>query len=86
MNLFILIEPNEALDSPDLEDFLNLLGEQVELKDFPHYAGGLDIKSRSFNLLFVNELVIGNGTGTHSIYTKYHGFEIMWSYLLFKLY
>ncbi|KAF2076369.1 hypothetical protein CYY_002326 [Polysphondylium violaceum] len=50
--------------SPEYNEFLNWLGEKVELKDFPNYNGGLDT-------------TFGN-TGTHSIYTKYNDVEIMY--------
>eukprot|EP01122_Echinamoeba_exundans_P008326 TRINITY_DN2748_c0_g1_i10.p1 TRINITY_DN2748_c0_g1~~TRINITY_DN2748_c0_g1_i10.p1 ORF type:complete len:708 (-),score=79.82 TRINITY_DN2748_c0_g1_i10:1611-3734(-) len=49
--------------SGDFEDLLSLLGETVELKGFPNYRGGLDNQHDS--------------TGTHSIYTKYRDYEIM---------
>ncbi|XP_041850512.1 signal-induced proliferation-associated 1-like protein 3 [Melanotaenia boesemani] len=43
--------------------FLELLGEQVLLKGFTKYAAQLDTKTDS--------------TGTHSLYTNYQGYEIM---------
>uniref|UniRef100_A0A8C7XN32 Signal-induced proliferation-associated 1 like 3 n=1 Tax=Oryzias sinensis TaxID=183150 RepID=A0A8C7XN32_9TELE len=43
--------------------FLELLGEQVLLKGFDKYAAQLDTKTDS--------------TGTHSLYTTYQGYEIM---------
>lgn len=49
--------------SPEFEEFLTLLGEKVTLKDFGGYSGGLDTSRDS--------------TGTHSIYTKFNGYEIM---------
>ncbi|XP_041092276.1 signal-induced proliferation-associated 1-like protein 3 isoform X2 [Polyodon spathula] len=49
--------------SPGFEDFLSLLGEKVCLKGFPKYAAQLDTKTDS--------------TGTHSLYTSYQDYEIM---------
>ncbi|XP_048348591.1 signal-induced proliferation-associated 1-like protein 3 isoform X2 [Sphaerodactylus townsendi] len=48
---------------PALEEFLDLLGEKVCLRGFSKYAAQLDTKTDS--------------TGTHSLYTTYHGYEIM---------
>jgi hypothetical protein len=45
------------------EQFLEMLGERVPLKGHKGYRAGLDVKSDS--------------TGTHSIYTTYRDFEIM---------
>ncbi|XP_061829023.1 signal-induced proliferation-associated 1-like protein 3 [Nerophis lumbriciformis] len=49
--------------SPAFSAFLELLGEQVLLKGFTKYAAQLDIKTDS--------------TGTHSLYTAYQGYEVM---------
>jgi hypothetical protein len=49
--------------SRNFEEFLDLLGERVALKDFPNYRGGLDNRN--------------NATGTHSVYTTFEGHEIM---------
>lgn len=54
---------NENISNPDLDEFLNFLGEKVELKGFKKYSGGLDTKN--------------GGTGEHSIYTSIHDVEIM---------
>jgi len=49
--------------SPEFEEFLDLLGEKIELLGWPHHSGGLDTqKGRS---------------GTHSIYTRWKEEEIM---------
>ncbi|XP_062368427.1 LOW QUALITY PROTEIN: signal-induced proliferation-associated 1-like protein 3 [Cinclus cinclus] len=53
---------NEAA-GPALEEFLTLLGEKVTLKSFTKYAAQLDTKTDS--------------TGTHSLYTTYQDYEIM---------
>ncbi|EGC36856.1 hypothetical protein DICPUDRAFT_46913 [Dictyostelium purpureum] len=50
--------------SPEYIEFLNFLGEKVELKDFKNYSGGLDITN--------------NSSGTHSIFSKYKDVEIMY--------
>ncbi|XP_064293481.1 signal-induced proliferation-associated 1-like protein 3 isoform X2 [Phalacrocorax carbo] len=53
---------NEAA-GPAFEEFLSLLGEKVCLKAFSKYAAQLDTKTDS--------------TGTHSLYTTYQDYEIM---------
>ncbi|KYR00777.1 pleckstrin (PH) domain-containing protein [Tieghemostelium lacteum] len=49
--------------SQEWEIFLDLLGEKIELLNWPHYSAGLDVRS--------------NSTGTHSLYTDFNGNEIM---------
>lgn len=46
-----------------MEEFLTFLGDKVKLEGFQGYRGGLDVKTGT--------------TGTHSIYRKFRGFEIM---------
>ncbi|XP_057209015.1 signal-induced proliferation-associated 1-like protein 1 isoform X1 [Triplophysa rosa] len=53
---------NEAA-GPVLEEFLQLLGERVRLKGFSKYRAQLDTKTDS--------------TGTHSLYTTFKDYEIM---------
>ncbi|KAM7004072.1 LOW QUALITY PROTEIN: signal-induced proliferation-associated 1-like protein 3 [Passerculus sandwichensis] len=53
---------NEAA-GPALDEFLTLLGEKVTLRAFSKYAAQLDTKTDS--------------TGTHSLYTTYQDYEIM---------
>uniref|UniRef100_A0A3P8SET5 Signal-induced proliferation-associated 1 like 1 n=1 Tax=Amphiprion percula TaxID=161767 RepID=A0A3P8SET5_AMPPE len=53
---------NEAA-GPALEEFLHLLGERVRLKGFTKYRAQLDTKTDS--------------TGTHSLYTTYKDYELM---------
>ncbi|KAM5235636.1 signal-induced proliferation-associated 1-like protein 2 isoform 2-T2 [Ctenodactylus gundi] len=53
---------NEAA-GPALEEFLDLLGQRVRLKGFTKYRAQLDNKTDS--------------TGTHSLYTTYKDYEIM---------
>ncbi|XP_026089023.1 signal-induced proliferation-associated 1-like protein 1 isoform X4 [Carassius auratus] len=53
---------NEAA-GPVLEEFLQLLGERVRLKGFSKYRAQLDTKTDS--------------TGTHSLYTNFKDYEIM---------
>ncbi|XP_035276940.1 signal-induced proliferation-associated 1-like protein 1 isoform X1 [Anguilla anguilla] len=53
---------NEAA-GPAMEEFLQLLGERVRLKGFTKYRAQLDTKTDS--------------TGTHSLYTTYKDYEIM---------
>ncbi|XP_014033092.2 signal-induced proliferation-associated 1-like protein 1 isoform X1 [Salmo salar] len=54
---------NNEMAGPALEEFLQLLGERVRLKGFTKYRAQLDIKTDS--------------TGTHSLYTAYRDYEIM---------
>ncbi|XP_015263142.1 PREDICTED: signal-induced proliferation-associated 1-like protein 3, partial [Gekko japonicus] len=54
---------NNEEAGPALEEFLELLGEKVCLRGFSKYAAQLDTKTDS--------------TGTHSLYTTYQGYEIM---------
>ncbi|XP_029301459.1 signal-induced proliferation-associated 1-like protein 3 isoform X1 [Cottoperca gobio] len=54
---------NNEEASPAFSAFLELLGEQVLLKEFTKYAAQLDTKTDS--------------TGTHSLYTTYQGYEVM---------
>ncbi|XP_064421178.1 signal-induced proliferation-associated 1-like protein 1 isoform X2 [Latimeria chalumnae] len=54
---------NNEVAGPAFEEFLQLLGEQVRLKGFEKYRAQLDTKTDS--------------TGTHSLYTTYKDYEIM---------
>ncbi|KAM3824601.1 signal-induced proliferation-associated protein 1 isoform 2-T2 [Vipera latastei] len=54
---------NNEKGGPTFEDFLNLLGERVRLLGFDKYRAQLDNKNDS--------------TGTHSLYTTYQDYEIM---------
>eukprot|EP01119_Soliformovum_irregulare_P024103 TRINITY_DN8570_c0_g2_i3.p1 TRINITY_DN8570_c0_g2~~TRINITY_DN8570_c0_g2_i3.p1 ORF type:complete len:1178 (+),score=379.21 TRINITY_DN8570_c0_g2_i3:222-3755(+) len=49
--------------SPEFMEFMECLGQKVQLKGFERYTGGLDIKR--------------DATGTESIFTEHHGMEIM---------
>ncbi|XP_029026856.1 signal-induced proliferation-associated 1-like protein 3 isoform X2 [Betta splendens] len=54
---------NNEEASPAFSAFLDLLGDRVLLKGFTKYAAQLDTKTDS--------------TGTHSLYTTYQGYEVM---------
>ncbi|XP_021053596.1 signal-induced proliferation-associated 1-like protein 3 isoform X1 [Mus pahari] len=54
---------NNEEAGPAFEEFLDLLGDKVCLKGFTKYAAQLDVKADS--------------TGTHSLYTTYQDYEIM---------
>uniref|UniRef100_W5N3Q3 Signal-induced proliferation-associated 1 like 1 n=1 Tax=Lepisosteus oculatus TaxID=7918 RepID=W5N3Q3_LEPOC len=54
---------NNESAGPAMEEFLQLLGERVRLKGFTKYRAQLDTKTDS--------------TGTHSLYTTYKDYEIM---------
>ncbi|EGG22349.1 pleckstrin domain-containing protein [Cavenderia fasciculata] len=47
----------------EYEEFLDLLGDRIELMGWQHYSAGLDVRN--------------NSTGTHSLYTDYQGNEVM---------
>ncbi|CAB3234010.1 unnamed protein product [Arctia plantaginis] len=49
--------------SPAFEEFLDMLGQRIKLKDHKGYRGGLDI--------------INGHTGTEAVYEKFHDREIM---------
>lgn len=49
--------------SAEFRQFLNFIGEKIELQSWKGYRGGLD--------------TVNNLTGTHSVYTKWQGYEIM---------
>ncbi|XP_048860451.1 signal-induced proliferation-associated 1-like protein 2 isoform X1 [Brienomyrus brachyistius] len=54
---------NNENAGPAFEEFLDLLGERVRLRGFEKYRAQLDTKTDS--------------TGTHSLYTRYQDYEIM---------
>ncbi|XP_014908439.1 signal-induced proliferation-associated 1-like protein 1 [Poecilia latipinna] len=54
---------NNETAGPALEEFFQLLGEKIRLKGFTKYRAQLDTKTDS--------------TGTHSLYTSYKDYEIM---------
>ncbi|TRY82087.1 hypothetical protein DNTS_024092 [Danionella cerebrum] len=54
---------NNESGSPALDEFLDLMGQRVRLKGFSKYRAQLDNKTDS--------------TGTHSLYTTYKDFELM---------
>lgn len=54
---------NNEHSTPAFEEFLDFLGQRVRLRGFEAYKGGLDVR--------------GDTTGEHSIYTEYHGHEVM---------
>lgn len=51
-------------ESPAFQEFLEFLGQKVKLQGWTNFRGGLDVKN--------------NSTGTHSIYTTFRNFEIMY--------
>ncbi|TPX37237.1 hypothetical protein SmJEL517_g01108 [Synchytrium microbalum] len=50
--------------SPQFRQFLTFLGETIELRGWKGYRAGLDVAGT-------------NNTGTHSVYTKWQGYEVM---------
>lgn len=51
--------------SPAFKQFLSFLGETIELRGWKGYRAGLDVSGSSM-------------TGSHSVYTKWQGYEIMY--------
>jgi hypothetical protein len=51
--------------SIEMENFLNLISERIELKDFTKYRGDLDIKT--------------NEHGLYSYFTKFKNYQIMFN-------
>ena len=49
--------------SAAFDEFLSLLGQRIELMGWSKFRGGLNVRDGS--------------TGTHSVYTEYRDFEIM---------
>uniref|UniRef100_A0A915IG29 Rap-GAP domain-containing protein n=1 Tax=Romanomermis culicivorax TaxID=13658 RepID=A0A915IG29_ROMCU len=47
----------------DFDNFLHLLGDKISLENWPRFRGGLDART--------------NSTGTHSFYTNFQDYEIM---------
>jgi len=58
-----LFAVTEDQTSVDYKEFLEFLGDKILLEGWTGFRGGLDVKT--------------NTTGTHSIYTKLHSYEIM---------
>ncbi|KAJ3012173.1 UNVERIFIED_CONTAM: hypothetical protein HDU68_001344 [Siphonaria sp. JEL0065] len=50
--------------SPVFKQFLSFLGETIELRGWKGYRAGLDVSGT-------------NQTGTHAVYTKWQGYEVM---------
>eukprot|EP00026_Physarum_polycephalum_P007007 Phypoly_transcript_07060.p1 GENE.Phypoly_transcript_07060~~Phypoly_transcript_07060.p1 ORF type:complete len:277 (+),score=24.77 Phypoly_transcript_07060:811-1641(+) len=48
---------------PEFNDLLETLGHTIELQDWTKFRGGLDVK--------------GGTTGTQSVYTEFHNYQIM---------
>ncbi|KAK7904954.1 hypothetical protein WMY93_017561 [Mugilogobius chulae] len=63
---------NNETAGPALEEFLHLLGEKVRLKGFTKYRAQLDTKISQ-----VSVFLPADSTGTHSLYTTYKDYEIM---------
>jgi len=49
--------------SPEYDEFLDFLGDRIQLQGWTGYRGGLDVKN--------------NSTGTHAVFTSFTGMDIM---------
>ena len=58
-----MLHSTHAGASADFLQFLSLLGQEVTLKNWPDYSGGLDVKNDT--------------DGTHSIFTNFWGIPVM---------
>ena len=38
--------------TPDFEEFLDFLGDRIQMKGFPHYRAGLDVKNDTTGLFW----------------------------------
>ncbi len=65
--------------SADFDEFLELLGDCVNLKGFTGFRGGLDVTSKTFGPLFffLTSFCVDNSTGEKSVYTNWSGIEFM---------
>lgn len=54
---------SNRISSRAFRAFCKILGDKIELKDWPFFTGGLDVKS--------------DRTGKHSLYTQHCGYDIM---------
>ena len=77
--IFIII----ATASPELDEFLDFIGQRVRMKGFDGYRAQLDNKSEE-KLVYVYQYdhmtshdPTADTTGEHSIYTEYNNCEIM---------
>lgn len=71
------------MGSAEFEQFLDLLGDRIELEGWENFKGGLDTKSTHVGLLknFTFESLLfsttDNSTGKQSLYTVFQGHEVM---------
>ena len=75
-----MLFPTE-FSSPEFDQFLDLLGEKVDLLGWEQFKGGLDTKSKPSLKLYIFEIdhnnCSDNSTGKQSLYTVFQGHEIM---------
>lgn len=72
--------------TPAFDEFLELLGDKVELQGWEGYNGGLDTSSTYLFLCDDEWSLIGgvltllaeNKTGTHTVFTSFEGHSVMW--------
>jgi len=73
--------------SPEFEEFLDFLGDRVELQDWKQFRGGLDATSTCIHVVVLGSLslslsltdccTVDGSTGTHSVFTVWNNNEIM---------
>jgi len=66
--------------SPEFDQFLDLLGDKIDLLGWEQFKGGLDTKSRSLHIFEIDYqyfIPLDNSTGRQSLYTVFQGHEIM---------
>lgn len=73
---------NPQTPSKLFEDFLNLLGNRITLKDWRGYRGDLDVKGQRISFLFFFNIFISffeieNSSGEFSYFTQWNSLSIM---------
>ena len=66
--------------SPEFDQFLDLLGDKIDLLGWEQFKGGLDTKSRPLRIFEIDYeyfIRLDNSTGKQSLYTVFQGHEIM---------
>jgi RAP1 GTPase activating protein 1 len=83
----------QTATSPELEKFLNFLGDRITLKGWSGFTGGLDVKSThththhntappdhvivEFSFLSLPHTRADDTTGTHSVFTLFRDLNVM---------
>ena len=64
--------------SPAFQTFLDLLGDQTQLRGHEGFSGGLDTRhDQVVMMMMIDDFDDNDQTGTHSIYKRVQGLEVM---------